>query len=133
MARHATGIAAQPFIFVTLIEPSYVSLVAPIAARPRRPLCLTAPSSFCAHERTKRLVHRAGVLEPSMDIRLEHDDVAAFHVALVVFPAYTTREIVRVTISLPHRSRRRRAGSSSASLIATSDSTASRPSTMRWS
>src|SRR6266516_1110816 len=41
--------------------------------------------------------------------------------------------VARVTIILPHRSRRRRAGSSSASLIATSDSTASRPSTMRWS
>src|SRR6266480_2862539 len=105
-----------------------VSLGTPIAARPRRPLCLAAPRSFCAHERTKRFVHRAGVPEPSMDIRLEHNDVAAFHVALFLLPAYAPREVVRV--GLPHRPSRRRAGSSSASLIATSDSTASRPSTM---
>ena len=67
------------------------------------------------------------------DIRLKHNDIAVFRVALVVLPAHTRREVVRVTLSLSHRSRRRRAGSSSASLIATSDSTASRPSTMRWS
>src|SRR6266852_9096226 len=68
-----------------------VSLGTPIAARPRRPLCLTAPRSFCAHERTKRFVHRAGVPEPSMDIWFEHNDVAAFHIGLVVLHAYTTR------------------------------------------
>jgi hypothetical protein len=72
---------------------SNVSLGAPIAARPRWPLCLTAPRSFRAHERTKRFVHRAGVPEPSMDIRLEHNDVAAFHVASVVLPADQRREV----------------------------------------
>src|SRR5882724_3580477 len=76
------------------LKPSNVSLIAPIAARPCRSLCLTVPRSFFTHERTKRFGHGAGVLEPPMDIRLEHNGVAAFHVTLVVLPAYTTREVI---------------------------------------
>jgi len=29
-----------------------------------------------------------------MDIRLEHNDVAVFHIALVVLPTYSTREVI---------------------------------------
>src|SRR5882672_4700063 len=43
------------------------------------------------------------------------------------------RETLFARHEVPYTSRIRRAGSSSASLIATSESTASRPSTMRWS